>query len=125
MLLDTHVLLWFVTDDAKLSASIKDQIEKAAIVTVSMATLWEIAIKLSVQKLSLGFSLAELPDFLIQLEIGILPISFADVEQYAILPLHHRDPFDRILIAQVLTNDLAIVSIDRPFDAYPIQRLWR
>ncbi len=59
-----------------------------------------------------------------QLDIGTLGISFTDLERYTTLPLYHRDPFDRILIAQAITNSLTIVSVDKAFDAYPIQRVW-
>jgi PIN domain nuclease of toxin-antitoxin system len=58
------------------------------------------------------------------LKIRVLPISFSDAEQYLALPLYHRDPFDRMLIAQAITNSLAIVSADHAFDVYPVIRLW-
>ncbi|MEM6839625.1 MAG: type II toxin-antitoxin system VapC family toxin [Cyanobacteria bacterium P01_C01_bin.120] len=124
MLLDTHTLLWFVMDDTRLKTSVKSRIENADMVTASIASLWEIAIKLSIQKLTLNFAFAELPHFLAQLDIRLLSISFADLEHYASLPLHHRDPFDRMLIAQAITNNLTLVSADTAFDAYPVQRLW-
>ncbi|MGD1930491.1 MAG: type II toxin-antitoxin system VapC family toxin [Leptolyngbyaceae cyanobacterium] len=124
MLLDIHTLLWFLNNDAKLISSIKSTIENADYVVVSVVSLWEIAIKLSIQKLELDFAFAELPDFLIQLEIRILPLSFVDLEHYITLPLHHRDPFDRILIAQAVTNSLEIVSADTAFDAYAVRRIW-
>lgn len=65
-----------------------------------------------------------LPNVLSELEIRILPLAFADTAQYCSLPLHHRDPFDRMLIAQAMTNSLAIASADTAFDTYPIQRMW-
>ncbi|NJK99339.1 MAG: type II toxin-antitoxin system VapC family toxin [Spirulinaceae cyanobacterium SM2_1_0] len=124
MLLDTHTLLWFLSDDSRLRASVKSDIENVDDVTVSIVSLWEIAIKLSIQKLELDFLFSELSDFLTQLEIGILPLSFADLEHYLSLPLHHRDPFDRMLASQAITNLLIVVSADAAFDAYPIQQLW-
>ena len=124
MLLDTHTLLWFLNNDSKLISTVKSDIENADQVVVSIVNLWEIAIKLSIQKLELDFALSELPDFLTQLEIRILPLTFADLERYITLPLHHRDPFDRILIAQAMTNSLEIVSADTAFDAYPVRRIW-
>ena len=124
MLLDTHTLLWFLNNDSKLISTVKSDIENADQVVVSIVNLWEIAIKLSIQKLELDFALSELPDFLTQLEIRILPLTFADLEHYITLPLHHRDPFDRLLIAQAMTNSLEIVSADTAFDAYSVRRIW-
>ncbi|NJO20456.1 MAG: type II toxin-antitoxin system VapC family toxin [Spirulinaceae cyanobacterium RM2_2_10] len=124
MLLDTHTLLWFLSDDSRLRASVKSDIENVDDVTVSIVSLWEIAIKLSIQKLELDFLFSELSDFLTQLEMRILPLSFADLEHYLSLPLHHRDPFDRMLASQAITNLLIVVSADAAFDAYPIQQLW-
>ncbi len=124
MLLDTHALLWFLDDNPKLPSEVKEIIENADRIVVSIVTLWEIAIKLSIKKLELEFEFQELPVLLEQLEIDILPIAFADLPCYINLPLHHRDPFDRILIAQAVNNCLTILSGDTAFDAYPIQRIW-
>jgi PIN domain nuclease of toxin-antitoxin system len=124
MLLDTHVLLWFLDDNEKLPLPIKETIEQADSVVISIVTLWEIAIKLSIKKLNLQFEFQELAVFLEQLEITILPLTFEDVQCYIDLPLHHRDPFDRILIAQVINHSFAIVSQDSAFDAYSVQRVW-
>ena len=124
MLLDTHTLLWFLNNDSKLISTVKSDIENADQVVVSIVNLWEIAIKLSIQKLELDFAFAELPDCLTQLEISILPLTFADLEHYITLPLHHRDPFDRLLIAQAMTKSLEIVSADTAFDAYSVRRIW-
>ncbi len=99
-------------------------IEEADSVVVSIITLWEIAIKLAISKLNLQFEFQELPSFLEQLEIVTLPLTFADAQCYISLPLHHRDPFDRMLIAQAINNSLVIVSQDVAFDDYPIQRIW-
>ncbi|MEA5522401.1 type II toxin-antitoxin system VapC family toxin [Limnoraphis robusta] len=124
MLLDTHTLLWFLDDNPKLTPEIRDTIETADTVVVSIITLWEIAIKLSIQKLELQLEFQELPSLLEQLNITVLPLIFADLQCYASLPLHHRDPFDRMLIAQAINHSLAIVSSDQAFDHYEIQRVW-
>jgi PIN domain nuclease of toxin-antitoxin system len=124
MLLDTHILLWFLEDDPKLPPSLKSLIENSDSVFASMVSIWEIAIKLSINKLSLQVEFQDLPSVLDNLEIRVLPLTFADAAQYLSLPLHHRDPFDRMLIAQAMTNSLAIASADTAFDAYPIQRMW-
>ena len=86
--------------------------------------MWEISIKLGLGKLSLQSPFRDLQAVLEQLAISILPVSFADTERYLELPFHHRDPFDRMLIAQTINNSLIVVSADTDFDAYPVQRLW-
>lgn len=125
MLLDTHTLLWFLEDSPKLPSGIKERIENGNEVVVSIASLWEIAIKISIDKLKLQFEFQELPTILDELEIRILPLSFGDTNIYLSLPLHHRDPFDRILIAQAMNHSISIASADIAFDAYTtIHRLW-
>jgi PIN domain nuclease of toxin-antitoxin system len=124
MLLDTHALLWFLGDDPKLPSGIKEKIEDADEVTVSIISLWEIAIKLSINKLELQFEFRELPIFLEEVDIKVLPLLVEDMSFYLGLPLHHRDPFDRMLIAQAINYSLCIVSADVAFDAYAVQRLW-
>jgi PIN domain nuclease of toxin-antitoxin system len=90
----------------------------------TQGSLWEIAIKTGLGKLSLEVPFHELQLILDQLLIRILPITFADTERYQGLPLHHRDPFDRILISQAINHLLSIASADAVFDAYRIQRVW-
>lgn len=124
MLLDTHALLWFLGDDPKLPSGIKEKIEDADEVVVSIISLWEIAIKLSINKLELQFEFRELPTFLEEVDIKVLPLLVEDTSVYLGLPLHHRDPFDRMLIAQAINHSLCIVSADIVFDAYAVQRLW-
>ena len=124
MLLDTHTLLWFLEDDSRLPLTLRSQIENSDSVFTSIISIWEIAIKQSINKLALKFEFQDLPNVLDELEIRVLPLTFADAAQYRSLPLHHRDPFDRMLIAQAITNSLAIASADPAFDAYPIQRMW-
>ncbi|GAP98323.1 death on curing protein, Doc toxin [Leptolyngbya sp. NIES-2104] len=91
---------------------------------VSIVSLWEIAIKLGLGKLDLQSSFDDLRNSLDEFQIEILPIQFEDIQQYLNLPLHHRDPFDRMLIAQAVKHSLVLVSRDTILDAYPIQRLW-
>jgi PIN domain nuclease of toxin-antitoxin system len=109
MLLDTHALIWFLDDDPKLPSIIKERIEASSLVFVSIASLWEIAIKLGLGKLNFQFELQEIPTFLEQLEILVLPITFSDIECYLKQPLHHRDPFDRMLIAQAINTAVPAV----------------
>lgn len=124
MLLDTHTLIWFLINDEQLPQSIKSQIESAEIVYVSIASIWEISIKLNIGKLAFSIAFDALETNLIALNIGILPITFADTVTYRSLPLHHRDPFDRILIAQAMNRTLSLISQDTQLDLYSIQRLW-
>jgi PIN domain nuclease of toxin-antitoxin system len=124
LLLDTHAFIWYSEDDSKLPESIKIEIETADRVYISIASLWEIAIKLSIGKLSLRSNYESIESSLEPAGIILLPISFADTVGVMNLPLHHRDPFDRILIAQAINNSLTLVSCDAAFTAYPIQLRW-
>ena len=98
-------------------------IDDADLVYLSIASLWEIAIKLKLGKLSLQREYETIGPAIEASDILILPIAFADTVQIRHLPLH-RDPFDRILIAQGINNSLPIISTDLKFDAYPVQRIW-
>jgi PIN domain nuclease of toxin-antitoxin system len=125
ILLDTHTLLWYLEDSKNLSSKAAEIIEDPSnTLRVSIASLWEISIKLGLGKLSLQNSFSELEEVLKQLKIEVLPITFSDTECYLNLPLHHRDPFDRILVAQAINHSLVLVSRDVAFDAYDLQRLW-
>jgi PIN domain nuclease of toxin-antitoxin system len=126
LLLDTHALLWFIGNDAQLSAVAHDSIENAAHEKfVSAASLWEIALKLSLGKLKLPRPFGDV--FPSQLEVNgfeLLPISCAQLSQLAALPFHHRDPFDRLLIAQALADGMTIVTRDTAFSHYPVKIAW-
>jgi PIN domain nuclease of toxin-antitoxin system len=124
LLLDTHALIWFLENDARLPTNTRIQIETTPTVFVSIASLWEIAIKANIGKLSLNFPFSTIAPNLITTGISELPISFKDLEIYLSLQLHHRDPFDRILIAQAMNHSLYFISQDTQMDAYPIQRIW-
>lgn len=102
LLLDTHTFLWFLADDPQLSPAARRLIEDGTNeILLSMASLWEIAIKVSLGKLTLGGAFATfIPDQLTLNAFGLLPIELAHVTAVAALPFHHRDPFDRLLIAQ-------------------------
>jgi PIN domain nuclease of toxin-antitoxin system len=117
LLLDTHALLWFMGDDSQLSTAARSYIENPVHEKfVSAASLWEIALKLSLEKLKLPRPFGEV--FPQQLEVNgfeLLPISCAQLNQLAALPFHHRDPFDRLLIAQALTEGMIIVTLTRHF----------
>jgi PIN domain nuclease of toxin-antitoxin system len=124
LLLDTHTFIWFVSNDGNLPISTREKIESAEDVFLSIASLWEIAIKLNIGKLPLQGAFEDIEPQLIVAGITVLPIAFADTVQFRYLPLHHRDPFDRILIAQAMNHSLILISRDVAFDSYSIQRVW-
>lgn len=126
LLLDTHAFLWFCQDDPALSAAAKTLIENAANrKLVSVATCWEIAIKAGLGKLKLGEpSATYIPAALARTGFELLPISIAHATGVESLPLHHRDPFDRLLVAQAIAEQFPIVSGDSVLDGYAITRLW-
>ena len=126
LLLDTHALLWFIGNDPQLSAPARQNIESPAHDKfVSAASLWEIAIKLSLGKVKLPRPFGEV--FPQQLEVNgfeLLPISCAHLNQLVALSFHHRDPFDRLLIAQAMADDMTIVTRDPEFSKYAAKVLW-
>src|SRR5438874_903124 len=122
LLLDTHVLLWFVWDDPLLSATAKQLItDPNNHKYVSVASCWEIAIKIAVGKMKLGEAASTfLPREIAKNNFALLPISIAHATAVESLPMHHRDPFDRLMIVQAMIEKMDIVSNDVAFDAYPI-----
>ena len=126
VLLDTHALLWFLLDDRRLSRVARQIVaDRNNRPEISPASYWEIAIKVSLGKYELGEPFG--PFFERELEnnaIDILPILPQHAAVLTDLPFHHRDPFDRLMIAQAMAEGLPIVSIDEVFDHYPIQRIW-
>jgi PIN domain nuclease of toxin-antitoxin system len=123
--IDTHALLWYLQGDANLSNLALTTIEdKDHDVFVSIVSLWEIAIKSGLGKLELQRPFESLEADLLRLDIKILPIAFADLDIYRSLHLHHRDPFDRILIAQSIGNSLTMITRDPLFEPYSIRVMW-
>jgi PIN domain nuclease of toxin-antitoxin system len=126
MLLDTHTLLWFLNNDSRLPVSVKQKIEETELVFVSAVSLWEIAIKINIGKLNIVTSFEEIKENMIALNIQKLPIEFDDSLAYISLPIlkEHKDPFDRMIVAQAMRRSLTLVSADKKLDAYPVNRLW-
>ena len=124
LLLDTHAMLWFFWDDARLSGSAKSLIEDADTrKLVSIASCWEIAIKVGLGKLDLGEpSGSFLSREIARNNFEFLPISLHHVTAAESLALHHRDPFDRLLIAQAMVENLSLVGADVVFDQYGVSR---
>lgn len=125
-LLDTHALLWFQDLDPNLSS------EALAVIRsgqnecwVSYATVFEISIKISLQKLQLPLPITEFVEKkIVQSNFKLLQIKLPHLTQLSTLPWHHRDPFDRLLIAQALSENLTLVSGDRQMKSYPVHILW-
>jgi PIN domain nuclease of toxin-antitoxin system len=127
LLLDTHSLLWFLNEDPKLVPNAKALIEDSFNRKfVSMASCWEIAIKIGLNKLDLGEPVATfLPRELLVNKFDLLHIELVHALHVEKLPRHHRDPFDRLLISQSIIEKIAIVSSDDKFDSYGVVRLWK
>jgi PIN domain nuclease of toxin-antitoxin system len=126
LLLDTHAFLWFVNNEGSLSNTARLLIEDADNQPIlSIASIWEMAVKVSKGKLELPkpvevFSVEQLKiNFM-----SLMAINISHIAVVARLPLHHKDPFDRMLIAQSMAEELPIISADAVFDAYGVQRLW-
>jgi PIN domain nuclease of toxin-antitoxin system len=126
LLLDSHTLLWFVTDDPKLSAVAKSAlVDPANERWLSPGNLIEIALKVRIGKLPLPVPFGVLfPAQLAANRIHLLPLTVRHIEPLTTLPLHHKDPFDRLIAATALVENLAVVSVDPIFDAYGVTRLW-
>lgn len=125
-LLDTHTLLWFLTDETKLSHKARQLIESSSHESsCSIVSLWEIAIKTGLGKLDLAQPFEQMfPEQLHLNHVEILDITVDSLIKLTTLPFHHRDPFDRLIIAQGLTEGLPIISVDKVFEAYGISREW-
>ncbi|MEG3936539.1 MULTISPECIES: type II toxin-antitoxin system VapC family toxin [unclassified Microcoleus] len=126
LLLDTHTFIWYVTDNPRLSANVKLLIEdENNEKLVSIASIWEMAIKHSIGRLNFSLPFMEFVRQQLSVSnIGLLEINLNHIEVVASLPLHHRDPFDRLIIAQSMSEQIPVLSVDAIFDAYAIARLW-
>ena len=125
-LLDTHVLIWLIEGDKNLSTVAKSAIEdEDNSLYLSIASLWEITIKLSLGKLDLQLSVDEMVEsFLIPGGIEILQIETSHLSMLRDLPLHHRDPFDRLIIAQAQAEKMTLISADGIFNLYDVDLRW-
>jgi PIN domain nuclease of toxin-antitoxin system len=126
VLLDTHALIWAADGPSRLSSAAIAAIQDPANDRwLSAAAIWEIAIKVGLRKLSLSQPfLPWMNQAISDLAIDILPITVEYADVQVTLPDHHRDPFDRLMIAQAIVESLTIVSVDPLFDQYNVQRLW-
>ena len=126
LLLDTHTFIWFLNGDNQLPASLKKLIANTSNKCfISIASLWEIAIKSNLNKLELQGDFNQIASFLIDNDIEVLPISFAHIQRLLNLSFHHRDPFDRIIVAQAFTENLTIATKDKAFSEYLVNVFWK
>jgi len=125
-LIDTHTLLWIVTKNQKLSDRARELfLNTENLIFFSLASLWEMAIKISLNKLFLEEPLKDFIQTHIKgNDIKILNIEINHILSLENLPYYHRDPFDRLLITQSMNENIPILSSDKVFDLYPIKRIW-
>ncbi len=120
VLLDTHVLLWWLADDKELGPQARDLIaDPGNDILVSVVSLWEIVVKIRVGKLQ--GDVTEVSDAIERDGFTLLPVSLANLAELTVLPLHHRDPFDHLLIAQAISEQATLLSEDRNISKYPVQ----
>lgn len=124
-LLDTHALIWYINGDPELSENARKAIESDNTINfVSIASLWEMAIKIGLGKLELKTPFNQIGRQMEENGFEVLPVTFEDTLTVSTLPFHHRDPFDRIIIVQSFNNGLTLISKDKNFDFYKVKVLW-
>ena len=126
LLLDTHAFLWWINNDSSLSqparSAISSELNECYL---SLASCWELAIKASIGKLQLTKSLdLFIPEELEANDFRLLSIDFMHIAKVETLPFHHRDPFDRLLAAQALSEKMTLISADMVLSEYGVKRLW-
>ena len=123
-ILDTHTLLWYLSDSNELSVNARNTINDAEYVCISVASLWEIAIKHSIGKLDLELSISQIEELCLDKDIYILPIKGNHLDELDKLPNHHNDPFDRLIICQAIAENMTIITRDTIIPNYPVKTLW-
>lgn len=124
-LLDTHTLLWMHDDSDLISTDLRSILSaKDSRLYLSIASIWEITIKKQIKKLKIDYSLDEIASYCLDNNILILPVSLIYINQYSLLPLIHRDPFDRMIVATSYCDNMILVSKDKQLSAYNISVIW-
>ena len=117
--------IWFFNGDDQLNVSLKNLIvDTSNECFVSIASIWEIAIKTSLNKLELRGSFDRIAEFMSENDVALLPITFGHIQRLLHLDFHHRDPFDRIIIAQALSENLTLATKDPVFNKYEVNTIW-
>ncbi len=126
LLLDSHTLIWSQDDVSQLSPAASTALsDPSNELFLSLATVWELAIKVGKKRLPLSKPFRQwIETAIVNLELTLLPISLDHAEWQSQLPWHHKDPFDRMLIAQSLMEKYPVIGIDPLFDAYGVTRIW-
>ncbi|RYY06620.1 MAG: type II toxin-antitoxin system VapC family toxin [Sphingobacteriaceae bacterium] len=125
VLLDTHTLIWYAEGASQLSLKARTELENINnIKFVSIISMWEIAIKANSNKIEFKQTFKEVKEFLINNDIDLLPVKIAHLNTILDLPHYHKDPFDRLLIAQAIAEDLTLISAYQYFKSYPINLIW-
>ena len=125
-IIDTHTLLWIVDDDPQLSKKVRSiYLNPANDIYISLASIWELVIKVSLKKLIIDDSIGNFVNTQIKgNSIRILEIKLNHITALENLPYYHRDPFDRLIISQSMLEKIPVLSNDNFFDKYPIKRIW-
>lgn len=124
-LLDTHTFLWAIAEERKLSRRAQQVFTGPNDLWISVASFWEILIKVQIGKLPLPKPTGPyVVRKLAENRVDVLPLNLGHALRIESLPLHHRDPFDRILVAQCLEENLALVTADPVFENYPVKLIW-
>ena len=125
ILLDTHYLIWTLEGDPRLNTNVLSLVKDPAVpLHISLASYWEIAIKMSLDKFRIKSGFEKLVERTRELGISELPITMEHTRLVKNLPLHQRDPFDRMLVAQALTENLTVVTKDPNFPLYGVEVVW-
>jgi PIN domain nuclease of toxin-antitoxin system len=125
VLLDTHAFLWFLAGDARLSSKARRVMsDEDTELILSAASVWELAIKASLGRLSLPLPVADYVSEKMHAGFRVMPVDWIHAAAVQKLPFHHRDPFDRLIIAQAQIEKLPIVSGDRAFVKYGLRLIW-
>jgi len=125
-LVDTHVLLWIIDNNSQLSQKVKEiYLDEDNEILLSIVSIWEMAIKISLKKLAIPGVLSDfVKNHIIGNNIRILDIRLSHIYRLEHLQYHHRDPFDRLIISQCIEENIPIICSDSRFDQYNVDRIW-
>jgi PIN domain nuclease of toxin-antitoxin system len=125
LLLDTHTFIWFFNGDDQLSTNLKNLItDTTNKCFISIASIWEMAIKSSLNKLELKGDFDQIAKFSNENDVTLFPITFEHIQRLLLLNFYHKDPFDRIIIAQALSENINVATIDDVFNKYGVNVVW-
>ncbi len=124
-LFDTHVFIWYAVGDNRLSPAARDLVESFHIRYISIASIWEMAIKINIGRLKFDYPFEEtINEQFGANEYQLLNLDVQHLFKLSTLELHHRDPFDRVILSQAMVERIPIVSADAKFDEYDVERIW-